>query len=209
MIALFLPIVPLVDPVPPAVPKPRAIISKPIPYGPKRKKQMARYAKRHYGVKTWRLTDPKVVVLHYTVSNTWQSPWNLFASNTPAPGPSGSRAESPGGCTHFLVDKDGTIIQLAPLTTMCRHAIGINHRSVGIEFVEMRSASNILARGKQRRAGLRLVRWLQSEFGIAKKNVIGHRMVNASPYFQERVSGWKNDHTDWNRGQVRKFRKLL
>ncbi len=165
MIALFLPIVPLVDPAPPAVPKPRAIVSKPIPYGPKRKKQMARYAKRHYGEKTWRLTDPKVVVLHYTVSNTWQSPWNLFASNTPAPGPSGSRAESPGGCTHFLVDKDGTIIQLAPLTTMCRHAIGINHRSVGIEFVEMNSASNILARAKQRRAGLRLVRWLQSEFG--------------------------------------------
>jgi len=197
-------------PVDPAVvERPPAIVSKPIPYGPKRKRQMSRYAQRHYGVKTWRLTDPKTIVLHYTVSNTWQSPWNLFASNTPAGGPSGSRAESPGGCTHFLVGKRGKIIQLAPLTTMCRHAVGINHRSIGIEFVEMRSASNILARSKQRKAGVRLVRWLQSEFSIASKNVIGHRMVNASPFFQERVRGWRNDHTDWSRGQVRTFRKYL
>ena len=56
---------------------------------------------------------------------------------------------------------------------------------------------------------MRLVRWLQSEFSIASKNVIGHRMVNASPFFQERVRGWRNDHTDWSRGQVRTFRKYL
>ncbi|MEZ5185640.1 MAG: peptidoglycan recognition family protein [Candidatus Nanopelagicales bacterium] len=192
----------------PAV-KPPPIVEKYIPYGPKRKKQMARYSKRHYGVKTWHLTDPKVIVLHYTVSTTWQSPWNLFASNTPAGGPSGSRPESPGGCTHFIVHTDGTILQLAPLTTMCRHAIGINSQSVGIEFVEMRSASNILARPKQRKAGVRLVRWLQSELGIAKRNVIGHRMVNNSTYFVEKVRGWRNDHTDWNRKQVRTFRRLL
>lgn len=208
MIALLLPVLPLADPSPPVVRRP-AIVSKYIPYGPQRKMQMARYSKRHYGDKTWRLVAPKVIVLHYTVSPTWQSPWNLFASNTPAGGPSGSRAESPGGCTHFLVGQGGKIIQLAPLTTMCRHAIGINNSSVGIEFVEMRSASNILARPRQREAGVRLVRWLQAELGITKKNVIGHRMVNNSPHFYERVSGWRNDHTDWNWGQVRAFRKDL
>jgi N-acetyl-anhydromuramyl-L-alanine amidase AmpD len=115
----------------------------------------------------------------------------------------------PGGCTHFIVDKDGTIYQLAPLTTMCRHAIGINHRSVGIEFVEMSSATNILNRGKQRRAGVKLVRWLQSELDIKTRDVIGHFMVNDSPYFEEKVRGWRNDHTDWNRGQVMKFRSYL
>lgn len=206
MILLLLAL-PVVDDAP--VAERPAIVRKYIPYGPTRKRQMASYAQRHYGVRTSALTDPSVIVLHYTVSNTWQSPWNLFASNTPAGGPSGSKAESPGGCTHFLVDRDGTIIQLAPLTTMCRHAIGINHRSVGIEFVEMRSASNILSRTAQRKAGVRLVRWLQSDLGIDKRNVIGHRMVNDSPYFQELVRGWRNDHTDWSRAQVRTFRSYL
>jgi N-acetyl-anhydromuramyl-L-alanine amidase AmpD len=206
MIHLLMPLVPPVD-VEPV--RPPAIVQKAIPYGPKRKKQMAAYAFRHYGVRTWKLADPKVVVLHYTVSNTASSPWNLFASNTPSPGPSGSKPERPGGCTHFIVDKDGTIYQLAPLTTMCRHAIGINHRSVGIEFVEMSSASNILNRPKQRAAGVKLVRWLQSTLAIRTKNVIGHKMVNDSPYFQEQVPGWRNDHTDWNASQVRQFRALL
>lgn len=208
MIPLLPLLFPAVDPSPAVVERP-AIVSKPIPYTAKRKQQMARYANRHYGVKTWRLEEPKAVVLHFTVSDTWQSPWNLFASNTPAPGPSGTKAESPGGCTHFLVDKDGTIIQLAPLTTMCRHAIGINDHAIGIEFVEMRSASNILARPKQRRAGVRLVRWLQSELGIDTRNVIGHSMVNDSPYFHDNVKGWRNDHTDWSPSQTRRFRSYL
>lgn len=190
------------------VPKP-PVVEKFIPYGPARTKQMARYSYRHYGVRTAALPDPKVIVLHYTVSRNWQSPWNLFASNSPAPGPAGSRPESPGGCTHFLVAKSGKIIQLAPLSTMCRHAIGINDRAIGIEFVEMRSASNILARPKQVQAGLALVRWLQAQTGIETNNVIGHRMVNNSPYFHEQVPGWRNDHTDWSAGQVRTFRAQL
>ncbi len=206
MIHLLLPLAPPVDS-PPV--RPPAIVQKAIPYGPVRKKQMAGYSYRHYGVRTWHLTDPKVIVLHYTVSNTASSPWNLFASNTPAPGPAGSRPERPGGCTHFIIDKDGTILQLAPLTTMCRHAIGINDRSVGIEFVEMSSAQNILDRARQRRAGVRLVRWLQSELDIGTRNVIGHRMVNNSRYFHELAKGWRNDHTDWSARQVRAFRSYL
>lgn len=190
------------------VPKP-PVVEKFIPYGNARKKQMAGYSYRHYGVRTWRLSDPKAIVLHYTVSRNWQSPWNLFASNSPAPGPAGSRPERPGGCTHFLVAKNGKIIQLAPLTTMCRHAIGINDRSIGIEFVEMSSASNVLARPKQMRAGLALVRWLQDQTQVTTENVIGHRMVNDSPYFHERAAGWRNDHTDWSATQVRAFRAQL
>ena len=203
----MIPFLILADPAP-VVEKP-PIVEKFIPYGPTRKKQMAAYSYRHYGVRTAELNDPKVIVLHYTVSPNWQSPWNLFASNSASPGPSGSKPEMPGGCTHFLVGKTGKIIQLAPLTTMCRHAIGINDRSIGIEFVEMSSAANILKRAKQTAAGVALVRWLQSETGIETKNVIGHRMVNDSPYFHELVKGWRNDHTDWSAGQVRTFRSQL
>jgi len=203
----MIPFLILADPAPEATKPP--VVEKFIPYSPVRKRQMAAYSYRHYGVRSWKLPDPKVIVLHYTVSSTWQSPWNLFASNTPSPGPSGSRPESPGGCTHFLVGQKGKIIQLAPLSTMCRHAIGINHRSIGIEFVEMSSASNILNRPRQVAAGVALVKWLQTQTGITTKNVIGHRMVNNSPYFQELVKGWRNDHTDWSAGQVREFRDRL
>lgn len=198
----------LVMDVPVTVDKP-PIVRKYIPYGAQRKKQMAGYSYRHYGVRTWKLADPKAIVLHYTVSSTWQSPWYHFANNTPAPGPSGSKPERPGGCTHFLVGQKGKIIQLAPLGTMCRHAIGINHRSIGIEFVEMTSASNILRRPKQMAAGLALVRWLQTEKGIATTDVIGHSEVNSSPHFQELAKGWRNDHTDWSAAQTRKFRQRL
>lgn len=204
MIAAPPPPAPVVD----LAPAP-AIDYKPIPYGPRRRQQMAAYSWRHYGARQWRLTNPRAVVLHFTVSSTWQSAWNLFASNTPAPGPAGSRAESPGSCTHFIVHTDGRIIQAAPLGVMCRHAIGINHRAIGIEFVEMSSADNVLHRPVQRRAGLRLVRWLQGRFGIPARDVIGHGMVNDSRWFAERQPGWRNDHTDWNRRQVRQFRAGL
>lgn len=206
MIEALVPWVPA-DPAPP-VARP-AMVGKYIPYGGVRKKQMARYAKRHYGTRTWRLRDPQAVVLHYTVSTTWQSAWNTFAGNRPVAGPSGSRPESPGTCTHFIVHTDGTIIQLAPLGKMCRHAIGLNHRSIGIEFVEMRSAANILARPAQRKAGVKLVRWLQGRLGIRTKHVIGHSMVNDSPFFEERVRGWRNDHGDWTKTQTRQFRRYL
>jgi N-acetyl-anhydromuramyl-L-alanine amidase AmpD len=36
---------------------------------------------------------------------------------------------------HFLVDKDGTVYQLMPVTWMARHAIGLNPLAIGIENV--------------------------------------------------------------------------
>lgn len=190
-----------------AAPRP-AIISDPIPYGAKRKRQMAGYAWRHYRTRTWKLTSVRQIVLHYTVSNGYTSIHNFFANNSRGLGPAGSKPESPGNCTHFVVAKSGRIFQQAPLRIMCRQAIGLNHRSIGIEFVEMRSANNILARKRQLRAGHALVRWLQAKYGVATSDVIGHAMVNRSRFFVD-YEGWHNDHTDWQSGQVRKFHRGL
>lgn len=201
-------LLPLIDDQPAVVERP-AIIDKPIPYPAKRKRQMAGYAQRHYGTGTWRLDSPKVVVLHFTTTSSWTSPFYHFSNNNPAPGPAGTRAESPGPCTHFLVHTDGRIFQLVDLDVMCRHAIGINDEAIGIEFIEPRSAANVLARSKQRRAGVRLVRWLQYRFGIATSDVIGHSEVNDSPHYTEKARGWRNDHTDWSPAQSRQFRRLL
>jgi N-acetyl-anhydromuramyl-L-alanine amidase AmpD len=91
---------------------------------------------------------------------------------------------------------------------MCRHVIGLNHVSIGIEFVEERSANRILNRPRQVAAGHALVGWLQSRFGIATNDVIGHGTANRSRFFRD-DRGWKNDHTDWQAAQLRRFRAGL
>lgn len=180
----------------------------PISYTATRKSQMAAYSWRHYRQRTWRLTDVRQIVLHYTVSSTYSSVHNYFGSNTPSPGPGGTRSESPGVCTHFSIDKSGRIFQMVPLEVMTRHAIGLNNRSIGIEFVEESSATNILRRPAQLRAGLALVRWLQDRYGIRNGDVIGHGTANRSRFFYDR-KGWYNDHNDWQAGQVQSFRRKL
>jgi hypothetical protein len=186
------------------------ITKKLIPFGSARKAQMADYSKRHYHQHTTWLTKPKAVVLHYTAGSDWRSAWNYFAANT------AYNNEKPGVSAHFIVRKDGVIIQAVPLSLRARHAIGMNWKSIGIEFVQEVpqgkdghwADQQILARDKQVRAGLRLVRYLRARFGIKKVNVIGHAMANKSPYFKD-YTGAKNGAADWIAQDVRAFRARL
>jgi len=181
-----------------------------IPFGATRKAQMADYSRHHYHQHTWKLTAPKVVVLHHTDGAAWQSAWWTFADNT------AYNNEKPGVSAHFIVDKDGTIYQCLPLTVRGRHAIGMNWTAIGIEFVqESRSGKDghwmdqqILQRPKQIDAGVRLVRYLRSRFGITKSNVVGHATANSSPYFKD-YTGIKNAAGDWFAPEVRAFRARL
>lgn len=177
----------------------------PIPYPHRRKRQMADYSKRHYGERSWRLSDPEAVVLHYTVTSTYAPVFSAFASNAP------NNGELPGVCAQFVVDKDGTIHQLTRLYVRCRHAIGLNHVAIGVEMVQEAVGSRhgaeqaILGRRRQARAAVRLVAWLEQRYRIKPRNVIGHAMANDSPLFLDR-EGWTNDHVDWRAGDVREFR---
>ena len=54
-----------------AVPQP-TIVQKPIPFPKVRKEQMAAYSRRHYGIDSYRLRNPKVIVEHYTVTSSFQ-----------------------------------------------------------------------------------------------------------------------------------------
>jgi N-acetyl-anhydromuramyl-L-alanine amidase AmpD len=188
-------------------PRPR-IDDDPIPYGGERKQQMAAYSKRHYGHRRWRLVKPSVIVLHFTGGSGYESAWNTFAANGPA------RGELPGVCTHYVVGKDGVVHRLVRLAIRCRHAIGLNHRSIGIEMVQPAgegshwAARQILGRRRQVRPALELVRYVRARFGIEMRHVIGHAMANTSPYFKD-LRGWRNDHVDWLRRDVVVFRRRL
>ena len=180
----------------------------PIPYGEERKRQMANYSHRHYGKRTWRLERPNVIVLHYTATSTYSPVWNTFAANAPALG------ERPGVCAQFVVEKDGTIHQLTRLYVRCRHTIGLNQNSIGIEMVQeslsgKHSADRaILGRKRQIRSATKLTAWLKQRYRIGMDDVIGHAMANGSRHFKD-LEGWKNDHEDWLEGDVRKFRVLV
>jgi hypothetical protein len=181
------------------------IVQRPIPFGAERKRQMKAYAKRHYGVNTHRLKNPQVIVEHYTVSTTLGSAYNTFASNRADP----ELGELPGVCAHFIVDRDGMIVQLVPLALMCRHTIGLNHRAIGIEMVGM-NAGEILKRKRQRAAMVRLTAWLRCREGIKHNNVIGHAMSLTSPFHEERVARIRTrTHGDWTASELAPIRREL
>ncbi len=187
-----------------AAPQP-TIVQKPIPFGAKRKQEMAAYARRHYGIDSYRLRDPKVIVEHYTVTATFQQTFNTFAPDRPDP----ELRELPGTCAHYVIDRDGTIYQLVPRSIMCRHTVGLNYTAIGIEHVGF-SDGEILGNTRQMAASLRLTRWLRCRYGIGVNNVIGHSESLSSPYHRERVARLKNQtHGDWSRASMRTYRARL
>jgi lysophospholipase L1-like esterase len=186
------------------MPKPH-VVWKPIPFGPKRRAEMAAYSKRHYGIDSWRLTSPKVIVEHYTASEAFSSTYNYFYGDTPDV----ELGELPGVCSHFVIDKDGTIYQLVPLTTMCRHTVGLNYTSIGIEHVGT-SDAEILANPRQLQASLRLTLWLMQQKHIQLRNVIGHSESLTSPYHHELYRPWRcQTHGDWQRADMDAYRAKL
>jgi beta-N-acetylhexosaminidase len=181
------------------------IVQKPIPFGAVRRAETVAYARRHYGLDTWRLVNPKVIVEHYTATTTFGPVWNTFAHDVP----DYELHELPATCAHFLVDTDGTIYQLVPLTTMCRHTVGLNWTAIGIESVGLSDAS-ILANPRELRASLRLTAWLMARYGIQLRNVIGHAESLTSPYHRELEPRWRcQTHGDWSHADMQVYRARL
>ena len=181
------------------------IVTKLIPFGAKRRAEMAAYAKRHYGIDGWRLEHPHVIVEHYTASDSFLSTYSAFARDTPDP----ELGELPGTCAHFVIDRDGTIYQLVRLDTMCRHTVGLNWTSFGVEHVGT-SDRQILDDPAQLSASLSLTLWLMSTYGIQLRNVIGHNESLTSPYHHESYRPWRcQTHGDWNHADMQVYRAKL
>ena len=187
-----------------AAPQP-AIVQRPIPFGARRKRETAAYARRHYGIGDYHLRDPHVIVEHYTVTSTFQQAFNTFAPDVP----DSELHELPGTCAHFVIDRDGTIYQLVKLSIMCRHTVGLNWTAIGIEHVGF-SDAQILHDRRQLAASLKLTRWLRCTHGIAVRDVIGHNESRSSRYHMERVARLRNQtHGDMTRASMRVYRRKL
>jgi N-acetylmuramoyl-L-alanine amidase-like protein len=187
-----------------APPRP-PIVQKPIPFPVQRKLETAAYASRHYGLDTWRLRRPRVIVEHYTASDSFASAYATFAADTPDP----ELHELPGTCAHFVVDRDGTIYQLVPVTVMCRHTVGLNYTAIGIEHIGT-SDAEILANPRQLAASLALTVWLMATDHVQLRNVIGHNESLSSPYHRELVAAWRcQTHGDWTQADMQVYRARL
>ena len=116
-------------------PKGWIIVQDPIIIGNNRKALTLEYAKFHYGLETYELKNPLAIVVHSTNSSDYKSSHNTFYPENLH----GREDIKEGGdvnlSAHFIIDRNGKIYQQAPLNFMCRHVIGYNHISIGIENV--------------------------------------------------------------------------
>ena len=184
---------------------PARVTSKPIPYGPERRADMAAYARRHYGIDDYRLTRPRVIVQHYTVTDSFQPVFDYFSVNRPDP----ELGELPGVCSHYVIDRDGTIYQLVQTSLMCRHTVGLNWTAIGIEHVG-RSDAQVMGNARQLAASLRLTRMLQGRHRIPTRNVIGHNENRSSPFHRERVARLRTQtHGDFPKAVMDGYRRRL
>jgi hypothetical protein len=176
-----------------------------IPFGPKRKRQMAAYSERHYGEHTWRLRHPRVIVEHVAEAATAAAVYNTFAPDVPDP----ELHELPNVCAHFVISSSGRIYRLVNLRTRCRHTVGLDWTAIGIEHTGF-SDADVLGNRRQMHASLRLTRYLRCRFHIPVRDVIGHSESLRSPYHRERVPGLRHQtHGDWRHRSMRVYRRRL
>jgi beta-N-acetylhexosaminidase len=176
-----------------------------IPFPQKRKNEMAAYARRHYGISSYRLTKPKVIVEHVAVAPSAAATRNAFVPDRP----DSELHELPGTCSHFVVDRDGTIYQLVSVRIMCRHTVGLNYTAIGIEHAGYRDG-DVLGNRRELNASLRLTAWLRCRYGIALKNVIGHNESLSSPYHHENIARLRSQtHGDMQHSSMQTYRRKL
>jgi N-acetylmuramoyl-L-alanine amidase len=176
-----------------------------IPFPQQRKDEMRAYARRHYGISSYRLTKPKVIVEHVAVASTAAATRATFVPDRADP----ELHELPGTCSHFVVDRDGTVYQLVSLNLMCRHTVGLNYIAIGIEHAGFNDG-DVLGNRRELAASLRLTAWLKCRYGIRLSNVIGHNESLSSPYHREKVARLRSQtHGDMQHSSMRIYRRKL
>ena len=140
------------------------LIDKPISWTDRREKLTQEYAMEHYG-SNWTTIEPQMVVVHWTAINSADVVYNYFNQDAAEDG-------TLQVASHFLVDRDGTIIRLTPETRLNRHAIGYNWCAIGIENVGGVNGKEDLTEA-QLNANVELIKYLHAKYPSIKY-VFGH-----------------------------------
>lgn len=173
----------------PASPEPDPpIFERPITYDDARREKTITYRQRHQDPNASDIfIAPKMIVLHHTGGGSLEGTWRYFDRPTVEHRREIlARAGDLNVSSHFLVDRDGTIVRLMPETWMARHVIGLNHLAIGVENVGDQELYPLT--DAQKTANVALVRHLRARFP-AITHLIGHHEYLAfegHPYFKER-----------------------
>ncbi|GMN08870.1 peptidoglycan recognition family protein [Croceitalea sp. MTPC9] len=175
----------------------KAIIDKPIIFDEERVALTKEYIKNRYGLeKDSIIIDPKMIVLHWTATPTFEGSFDAFYKSTlPSWRPDLENVSGLNVSTHFLVDKDGKIYRMMPENYMGRHVIGLNYYAIGIENVGGTSESPLTK--KQLKSNIKLVKYLAKKYDI--KFLIGHyEYINFEdhPLWLEQDEGYRTQKTD-------------
>ncbi len=139
---------------------------------------------------------PRVIVLHYTGGSSATGTRRYFDNpRIEASRPALARAGAVNVSAHFVVDRDGTIYQLQPVTRFARHCIGLNHVAIGVENVGDGARWPLTA--AQIAADAALVRALARAYPIT--HLVGHHEVmrmGKHVLFRELDPSYGNDKPD-------------
>ena len=165
------------------------IVDMPIPWNEEKDRLTQEYSQLHYWDPQVEII-PQAVVVHWTVSTTWESPYNYFYPEQMADG-------TLNVASHFLVDRDGTIYRLTPETRLNRHIIGYNWCAIGIENVGGMDNMEDLTY-EQLVANIELIRYLHAKYPTIQY-VFGHYqqdVARETGLYIEHVDGYYSIKTD-------------
>ena len=180
-----------------AIPRP-PIVDAPMVWSTKREALTLEYRRRHSDANATDLAIvPTAIVLHYTGGGSAKGTRTYFDNPTiEAERKVIARAGKVNVSAHFVVDRDGTIYQLQPVTRFARHCIGLNHTAIGIENVGDEAKFPLTE--AQVAANVELVRYLVATHPTITR-LLGHHEVmglRADPIYVELDPAYKNDKGD-------------
>ncbi|MGB3149486.1 MAG: peptidoglycan recognition family protein [Maribacter sp.] len=186
------------------------IVDRPITFNEERKILTLEYLSDRYGLeKNSPQIEPKMIVLHWTVIPTFQESFEAFNAPTlPNWRPDIKNVSGLNVSSQFMVDRDGTIYQLLPETTMARHVIGLNHCAIGVENVGGAEGQPLTK--AQLKSNIWLVRYLTEKYPI--DYVIGHyeyQLFEGHPLWLEKDTGYRTVKTDPGEGFMASVRKKI
>lgn len=187
-----------------------ALSDRPIRFGQERKELTRAYLSDRYGIEQEGAgIEPRMIVLHWTAIPTLEESFDAFyPPRLPATRADITSAGALNVSAHYLVDRDGSILQLMPDTVMARHVIGLNHCAIGIENVGGTPGTPLTR--AQLRANEWLVRQLAARYDI--RYLIGHyeyTQFEGHPLWLEKDSGYRTEKTDPGRPFMKKIRNSV